>query len=119
MEKEAGSLILSAHRVFLLSQRTEENPVYSVWRGIGTGRVAPLFCEVLRNLNSLIVLVSLVNLEWKGFMGEAIETCHTDAIHVHDAPMLGMTLSAVRRKGVPVIADLHENLPARWGSRGE
>lgn len=35
-----------------------------------------------------------------------------DVLHVHDLPLVGTALAVGQRLGIPVVADLHENMPA-------
>ncbi|NQT84657.1 glycosyltransferase family 4 protein [bacterium] len=111
VEKEARSLISAGHRVFLLCVRTGESPASSVCNGIETRRIAPL-PFLVRMLNTSVYLLSTRDLQWKRAIRKLIAAHAIDAIHVHDLPKVGTALSAARGKGVPVIADLHENYPA-------
>jgi len=113
VEKEARSLISAGHRVFLLCDRTSDNPDNIVWNGIEIRRVAALPSLPARKVNSLIFWLFLCNLQWKKVIRELIEEHAIGAIHVHDLPMVGTALSAAKEKRIPVIADLHEHYPAR------
>jgi len=35
-----------------------------------------------------------------------------DVLHVHDLPAVASALSVARRRGIPVVYDMHENYPA-------
>ena len=111
VEKEARALISAGHRVFLFCVRTGESPASSVWNGIEIRRITSL-PFVTRMLNTSVYLLSMCDLQWKRAIRRLIEERGIDVIHVHDLPKVGTALSAAKRKGVPVIADLHENYPA-------
>lgn len=111
VEKEARSLISAGHRVFLLCVRTNERPKSSVWSGIEIRRIAPL-PFLIRMFNTSVYLLLMRDLQWKRAIRRLIEEHAIEVIHVHDLPMVGTALTAARGKGVPVIADLHENYPA-------
>jgi len=111
VEKEARSLICAGHRVFLLCLRKGESPLTSLWNGVEIKRISPL-SFFLRKLNSLVYVLFVRDLQWKRAIRGLIKTQGIAAIHVHDLPMVGTALSAASGKGIPVIADLHENYPA-------
>ncbi len=111
VEKEVRSLISGGHRVFLLCLRTDERPKSSVWNGIEIRRIASL-PFLIRMFNTFVYLLSMGDLQWKRAIKKLIKEHAIDVVHVHDLPMVGTALAAARGRGVPVIADLHENYPA-------
>lgn len=112
VEKEARALISAGHRIFLLCSGTENRPARSCWNGMEIIRIAPLRCFPIRKLNAFIYVLTLRDLQWKKAIHKLLQTHRIDAFHVHDLPMVGTVLAFARRRGIPVIADLHENYPA-------
>ncbi|MDP2895881.1 MAG: glycosyltransferase family 4 protein [bacterium] len=112
VEKEARALISAGHRIFLLCSRTENRPARSSWNGMEIIRIAPLRCFPIRKLNAFIYVLTLRDLQWKKAIHKLLRTHRIDAFHVHDLAMVGTVLAFARRRGIPVIADLHENYPA-------
>ncbi|BCS89208.1 glycosyltransferase family 4 protein [Pseudodesulfovibrio sediminis] len=41
-----------------------------------------------------------------------LDTCKPDIVHVHDFPYLPLVLDCAIPRGLPVVADFHENMPA-------
>ncbi|MBI9079245.1 MAG: glycosyltransferase family 4 protein [Pseudodesulfovibrio sp.] len=41
-----------------------------------------------------------------------LDTCKPDVVHVHDFPYLPLVLDCTQPRGLPVVADFHENMPA-------
>lgn len=111
VEKEARSLLSAGHRVFLLCPRTGERAASETWNGIEIRRIAPL-PFLRRKLNSLIFILLFRDSQLKRALRRLIAHESIDGLHVHDLPMVGTALSAAKKKGLPVIADLHENYPA-------
>lgn len=111
VEKEARSLISAGHRVFLLCPRTGDQPASETWNGIDIRRIAPL-PFLRRKLNSLVFIPFFRDLQWKRTIRNLTRERNIGVVHVHDLPMVGTALGAAKNKGLPVIADLHENYPA-------
>jgi glycosyltransferase involved in cell wall biosynthesis len=110
VENEARALLRAGHRVFVLCDRIGDSPASALWNGIEIRRIPPLPFPI-RKLNSLLYLISMRDLQWRMAIRGLIDIHSIDAIHVHDLHKVGTALTAARKKGVPVIADLHEHHP--------
>ena len=54
----------------------------------------------------------LVNPRWVKPIEVFISETNPDVLHVHDLPMVPVTIEVAQRYNIPVVADLHENWPA-------
>ena len=112
IEKEISALCSAGHQISVLASRIPKNapveealvPHRAVVRRITITQ--PTLIERL----SQVFLLQYPN--WIEHLENFIKRYSPDLLHVHDLYLLPTTLRASRRHGLPVIADLHENLPA-------
>jgi len=50
--------------------------------------------------------------QWAGVIADFVERARPDVLHVHDLPIVPTALAVARDRGIAVVADLHENMPA-------
>lgn len=113
VEKEADSLRAAGHDVSLLCLGEEDDPTRESVGGIDVHRVYPWdrFTFVQRNLARVGYTATGRHYTWgRAIDGFAAET-DADALHVHDLPLVDTALWVGERRGLPVVADLHENYP--------
>lgn len=108
VEKELATL-RTAHEIVLLCERRDNQPTIDDWNDI---KVCRVFSPLQRLWSKWNVLARCRSRQWEHAITEFIEGEKPDALHVHDLPLLETATTVAKRKGIPVIADLHENYPA-------
>lgn len=111
VEKEVRALQSQGHRCAVICENPELKPYRSEWEGSIIFRIShPSF--LLRKLNSFFYRAFFFNLQWFTHLLQIGREESLDVIHVHDLRMAGTALWAGKALRIPVIVDLHENLPA-------
>jgi glycosyltransferase involved in cell wall biosynthesis len=110
VEKEARALTSAGFDVVLLcrasdGQAAREDLNY----GLRLYRTALKPISLLQKVSRR---VTLVDEAWLEAIRQFIRDFQPDALHVHDFPLVRTALSAAKEFELPVIADLHENMPA-------
>lgn len=113
VEKEARSLVDAGFEVAVLAKRAHSDQPSKERLDYGleiyrTDFVKPNF--VMRQLES----ITLNNKKWSKAIETFIDTYKPDVLHVHDLPDVPAVLRISRKYKIPVIADLHENMPAAF-----
>lgn len=108
VEKELGTL-KNEHQVFLLCAKRGAQRAEDSFEGIEIHRV---LSRSARWWSSWRLMSACYSGHWERAIDRFVTSCRLDALHVHDLPLLGTALRVARRRGVPVVADLHENYPA-------
>ncbi|CAP45184.1 glycosyltransferase family 4 protein [Bordetella petrii] len=114
VEKEAKALDQAGHQVSILTlcddsdapersllEGTKSVTVFRKKVNIRRGRLVQLFCAV-----------SMRFPWWDSVLRDFIRTENPQVLHVHDLLMVPTVLKIAKEFGLPVVADLHENLPA-------
>jgi glycosyltransferase involved in cell wall biosynthesis len=117
VSKEARVLIAAGHQVHLLAQEraSRGEAAEEEVEGIAVQRVPhrPTLFPVLCSFrNACRWTFSPVDRHWAVEMEQYVRRFSPDVLHVHDLPLVGTAVSVGKRHGIPVIADLHENMPA-------
>lgn len=105
---EAVTLVEAGFQVGVLSIGPDDRPARETYRGIDIIRfkIPAKLRNILRGLAGTVPLLTLF-LRW--LLTRVRVDFPFDALHVHDLYLVGGGISAGRRTGVPVVADLHEN----------
>ncbi|MBO1111431.1 glycosyltransferase family 4 protein [Bordetella petrii] len=114
VEKEAKALDQAGHQVSILTSCGDAGaPERSVLEGTRSvtvlrkrvkakrGRLAQLFCAMAMRFPW-----------WDSVLRDFIRSEKPQVLHVHDLLMVPTVLAVAKEFGLPVVADLHENLPA-------
>jgi glycosyltransferase involved in cell wall biosynthesis len=119
VEKEAKALISAGHEVHLLvlMRRQDKGEPEEEIQGIKIHRI-PHPREKMSSLknrwNSIKFYTTFVNPYWAKTIERYAREFKWDVLHAHDLQLVGSALSAGKRLGVPVVADLHENKPDQY-----
>lgn len=122
--KEARALLAAGHQVSLLCAPERGRPARDEWEGVRIVRAAvPLRDSLALRLDYLAGLITFRHPSWVRAIRRFIADEAPDALHVHDLMLVRSALTARGSRPLPVVADLHENLPAalsEWnkGRRG-
>jgi len=111
VEKEAKTLIGAGHEVHLLLERGADEPVDGTVDGMHLMRairMGPLREKWYRYTFNFTYRDPM----WRRAIERFVDARRIEALHVHDLPLVQEAVSVGRKKGVPVVADLHENYPA-------
>ncbi len=118
VRKEGRALIEAGNEVHLLafSGNHGNAPHEEEMDGISIRRVTIQKWRwgVTRVLARLQLLLPNLELAFGGQIGKFVLDRRIDVLHVHDLPLVGVTLSAASKLNIPVVADLHENMPAAF-----
>lgn len=111
VEKEAATLLSAGHEVHLLLEGKPDQPGEEIWEGIMLRRGVRMSRprEILHRYTFNFTFRDRL---WAGALDRFVRERGVEALHVHDLPLVGETVRAARRAGIPVVADLHENFPA-------
>lgn len=112
VEKEAKALTNAGFDVGLLAQSkdsqepTREQTLY----GLKIYREAVSQSLWERNIKGW----TLIETSWMSPIQKFIREFKPDVLHVHDFPLVYSTWRLAKNHGLPVVADLHENMPAAY-----
>ncbi len=111
VEKEARSLIKAGFEVCLLAQKTNTKQATKEYLDYGL--------EVFRyeiNKNNFFSRqyekFTLVYKTWLKIIDNFVNAAHPDVLHAHDFRIVPTVLKIGKKYNLPVVADLHENMPA-------
>jgi len=111
--KEADALLAAGHEVVLLCFRDGDEPRRETIDGVEVIRRPlqhahegiPGMIEGARHL------LTRVHRPWLSAIEDVVRAEAVDLLHPHDLPLVKTALVAGERRGLPVVADLHENWP--------
>lgn len=109
VEKEAKALLSAGFEVQLLCAASA---------GLPASEQTPYQLQIRREavarsfLTRSLEGITLLEKTWIKPLQRFIAECKPDALHVHDFPLLKTVLRVAKAAQIPVIADLHENMPA-------
>lgn len=117
VSKEARVLIEAGHEVHLLAQAQPAGgeALDEFVEGIAVHRVPyrrrlfPVLCSFR---NACRHTFRPVDGRWAAEIEQYVRRFAPDVLHVHDLPLVGTAVAVGERQGIPVVADLHENMPA-------
>lgn len=109
VENEAVSLVNSGHQVFLFclhygDKKTEENS-----KGIQVCRYKSNILEY--KLSALAYTVPFYTFLMKRKLNKFLKVYQPDVIHIHDIRVAGSVFKANKRLKLPIVLDLHDNVP--------
>jgi glycosyltransferase involved in cell wall biosynthesis len=111
VEKEARALRDAGHAVVILCDQVSSPGVEDTWEGCTVLRL-PREGRLARGAGKLSGMLRQHHYpRWERFIDDAVRRFGSHALHVHDLPMVQTALRVGRRRGIPVVADLHENYP--------
>lgn len=111
IQKEVDALLRAGHQVTLLTEVTKShaNTHEKLALGFEVVRVAVPKKSIFEKIREKRTLFSP---KMKRLMSEFIDTYEVDVLHIHDFPFVPTAVVSAQEKKIPVIADLHENMPA-------
>jgi len=110
VEKEINALISAGFSVSLLSRKTKSN--YKNYERI-FNNFEVYRHKIERNLSYKIYYrISFIKKEWLNPIYQFIKNTKPDFIHAHDFTIVPTALKIAKKFHIPVVADLHEDMPA-------
>lgn len=111
VEKEARTLAGAGHQLFVLSPHRAERLVEEDIGYATLLRWIPQQPFVLRAWRFAHMALRGMDPLWRRHIERAVSERNVEAIHVHDLPLVNTGLRVARPRGLPLVADLHENYP--------
>lgn len=111
VEKEARALRDAGYNIMILCASKGQRPLVDEWEGNKVIRM-PAQPLAIKAINWLFRSITFHDLQLGKHLPAVIQENNIELLHVHDLLMLGTILTAAKKYGIPVIADLHENYPA-------
>lgn len=114
VEKEARALIKAGFEVSLLARKA--NASQAAYEKLDYG------LEIYRSeiqskqhlLHKVLAKFSLVNEGWLFAIDNYVKKVQPDILHAHDFTIVPTALKIAMKRNLPLIADLHENMPATF-----
>lgn len=115
VDKEIATLAAAGFRVTVLAKKLPSETE-------GRQRLVPRDASVVKTQvrdggfgpGRLLDSLTGVRRPWLGPIERFVTDEKPDALHVHDFPMVPVSLAVAARHGIPLVADLHENMPAAF-----
>lgn len=112
VEKESKSLSSAGHKVFIFTRKlpvTAPENEYSKKLGARIIRAEIIKRNMLMKIKDEYKMFKPA---WIPALEQFIIDYQPDILHVHDLPMVPTALFVAKKYKLPVVADLHENIPA-------
>ena len=113
VEKETKALIDAGFQVGLLARSSESTAPYCERTEDGLDIYRPVVTEE-PIWSRQIKGITLHEKSWQKPLKQFLADFDPGVLHVHDFPMLNTVLQTASPLGIPVVADLHENMPAAY-----
>jgi len=113
VEKEARALIKAGFDVFLLARKADAGQPLREHLDYG---IEVVRCE-LPKFKFYLHPVETFTLIYKGWLAaieDFVSSFSPDVLHAHDFAIVPTVLRVAKRHNLPVVSDLHENLPAAF-----
>lgn len=114
VEKEIKALVEAGHDVFVLSPKYKSDSAASEYMpklGATVDRVI-LGAVAGRYLANAWRAITMFDTRWLEVTRNFVDRHRLEVLHVHDLFTVPAIVHVGKEKGIPVIADLHENMPA-------
>lgn len=114
VEKEAAALCAAGHDVRIISVRySPAAPAVDALQGT-TATIFRVDLPEIRGRRVVNAIRSMLMFDWRWIapLRAHLALHPTDVLHVHDLPLVPVVLHVARASALPVVADLHENMPA-------
>ncbi|MBD3161063.1 MAG: glycosyltransferase, partial [Candidatus Eisenbacteria bacterium] len=109
---EARSLVRAGYRVALACWRLDDaTPEEETWEGIDVWRTR-IGSAFYRKASAISLEMPFYRWAVRRALARLDRSGPLAALHTHDLPMVSEGARFCRRRGIPLIADLHENWPA-------
>ena len=111
LEKEIRALAGAGHTLFVLAGNRGDEPARENASGAIVCRCQPP-AAFRRRLDWVRFQSTFGSGYWRNRIARFVQQNRLEALHVHDLPLVGTALEIAASRGLPLVADLHENYPA-------
>ena len=114
VEKEMKALVEAGHELFVLSPKYKSDSAASEFMpklGATVDRVV-LGAVAGRYLANAWRAITMFDTRWLEVTRNFVDRHQLEVLHVHDLFTVPAIVQVGKEKGIPVVADLHENMPA-------
>lgn len=113
VEKEARALADAGHEVSLCCLGRPDEPAREQVGPVDVHRVhrRDRYTAPFRTYKTVRYLLTLHDVIWRREIDRFVDRVEPDALHVHDLPLVRTGLDVADERGLPLVADLHENYP--------
>lgn len=108
VEREALALVNAGHQVYILCLNFTDQVSYEIYKGIHIIRHS-MPKKMFNKLRPTAVNYPFYNLFWKKKIFRFISDNNIKILHVHDLPLMSLSLRVTRKKGIKIVGDFHEN----------
>lgn len=114
VEKEIKALVAAGHEVFVLSPKYKKESAFSEFIPELGAIVDRVFLGTVagRYLSNAWRAITMFDTRWLVVTRNFVERHQLEVLHVHDLFTVPAIVQVGKEKGIPVVADLHENMPA-------
>ncbi|WP_445747789.1 glycosyltransferase family 4 protein [Polaribacter sp.] len=109
VENEAISLIAAGHKVFLFCLKYDANQSDEIINGIQVKRF--LSNKLEYKLSALAYTIPVYSYLMKMKIVRFLKSTKIDVLHIHDIKIADAVFWANKKRKLPVVLDLHDNLP--------
>ena len=107
VEKESKSLAQAGHEVFILARKVVNNaPDTEFLQNLGA-TVVRVDVPKGNKLSKALFAMMVYDFHWKEPIDRFVKSYNLQVLHVHDLEGVPAVQNIARRRGVPVVADLH------------
>ena len=114
IEKEAHVLIKSGFKVYLLAQKTSSSQAAYEKLDYGLEIYRSDIQSQQNFFHKVLASVTLVRKGWLSAIDNFVKEVRPDVLHAHDFTIVPTALKIAEKYQLPLIADLHENMPAAF-----
>lgn len=114
VEKEVRALVAAGHEVFVLSPKYKQESAASEFMpklGATVDRVV-LGAVAGRYFTNAWRAITMFDKRWLNVTRQFVDRHAIEVLHVHDLFTVAAIVQVGKEKRIPVVADLHENMPA-------
>jgi glycosyltransferase involved in cell wall biosynthesis len=113
--KEAKVLLGAGHEVFLLASDRDGRPAEETVEGVQVRRYRAKAGFAASKSAAAVTFATWRSPLWVRAIGDYVDANGIEALHVHDLPGVASALAVGRKRGIPVVFDMHENYAAAVG----
>lgn len=110
--KEAKVLLGAGHEVFLLCSDKDKRPLSEPVEGVQVRRYRHKQGFAVSKVSAAVNYASWRSPLWEAEIADFVADTGAEVLHVHDLPAVASALAVARKRGIPVVYDMHENYPA-------
>jgi len=111
------ALAKAGHRITIITRRVPSDSALEEELIPGQVYVQRAVIEDINFINRFKKAFLLIEKGWISHLDNFIMNNQLDIMHVHDFKMVPTVVSVAKRRKIPVVADLHENMPAVFVAR--